>query len=146
MFRKLMPGSRPAARPEEASDDAEEPPSGAVLDATSQLDAWSLLPFAARHYGDRLAVVDCSRAGSVWSYRQLHQRACRLGRVMSGCLGVRRGTRVAVMLRNRAEVLELHYAAAALHAIVVNVNVNLAPQELHHVLTDSGSEVLFAGR
>lgn len=34
----------------------------------------------------------------------------------SNRLGVRRGTRVAVMLRNCAAVMELHYAAAALHA------------------------------
>lgn len=36
--------------------------------------------------------------------------------------------------RSLAQVLELHFAAAALHAVVVNVNVNLAPPELLYVL------------
>lgn len=38
----------------------------------------------------------------------------------------------------------MHFAAAALHAVVVNVNVSLAPPELAYVLADSGATVLVA--
>lgn len=54
------------------------------------------------------------------------------------------GSRVGVMLRNCAEVMEVHFACAALHALVVNVNVNLAARELRHVLEDSGCTALVA--
>lgn len=38
----------------------------------------------------------------------------------------------------------LHFAAAALRAIIVNINVNLAPQELAHILADSGADIVIA--
>lgn len=56
-----------------------------------------------------------------------------------------RGSRVGVMLRNSAAAVEAHFACAAIHAVVVNVNVSLAPAELAHVLHDSGCEVLISG-
>jgi acyl-CoA synthetase (AMP-forming)/AMP-acid ligase II len=42
------------------------------------------------------------------------------------------------------QVPALHFAAAALRAIIVNVNVNLAPQELAHILADSGADIIVA--
>jgi acyl-CoA synthetase (AMP-forming)/AMP-acid ligase II len=42
----------------------------------------------------------------------------------------------------RAEVMEVHFACVALHALVINVNVNLAARELRHVLADSGCTVM----
>jgi len=40
------------------------------------------------------------------------------------------------------QVPALHFAAAALRAIIVNINVNLAPQELAYILSDSGADVV----
>ncbi len=51
---------------------------------------------------------------------------------------------VGVLLRNSAQVMELHYAAAAVHAVVVNLNVSLAPPELLHILRSSQAQVLAA--
>jgi acyl-CoA synthetase (AMP-forming)/AMP-acid ligase II len=58
---------------------------------------------------------------------------------------VGRGSRVALMMRNQLEVMDAHYACAALHAVVVNVNVSLAPPELAYILGDSGAAVVVAG-
>jgi acyl-CoA synthetase (AMP-forming)/AMP-acid ligase II len=117
----------------------------------SHLDAWALIPWAAQRYRDRLAIVDLSTAGSakpegagLLTYAQLGERCAQLASHMASAWGVRRGTRVGVMLRNSAEVVEAHFAAAAAHAIVVNVNVSLAPRELAHVLRDSGCHALIA--
>lgn len=75
-------------------------------------DAWKLLELAAAHYGDRLAVVDQKK---ILSYSTLAVRA----RALAGWLeqqGVGRGSHVGVMSRNSSFVMEIHFAAAYLHA------------------------------
>ena len=133
--------------PEATADgggDASPPPRG-------RLDAWRILDDAAERFGDRLAVVDCGAGSSngdgalLLTYAQLRARAARLAAALAR-LGAARGARVAVLMRNRAEVLEAHFAAAALHAVVVNVNTALAPAELEYVLGDSGAALVLAAR
>jgi acyl-CoA synthetase (AMP-forming)/AMP-acid ligase II len=70
----------------------------------------------------------------------LHLHRC----LQSSASGKGSPARVGVLLRNCAEVLEAHYAIAAIRAVCVNVNTNLAPPELAHVLSDSGTAVLIA--
>ena len=113
------------------------------------LDAWNLLPWAIEKYGDRLATVDRGVSNDpseahVLTYAQLGSRAIGLARQAAVAWGIQRGSRVGVMKHNSTSVVEIHFAAAALHAVVVNVNVSLAPRELAHVLRDSGCEVLIA--
>jgi acyl-CoA synthetase (AMP-forming)/AMP-acid ligase II len=52
---------------------------------------------------------------------------------------------VGVLLRNCGEVMEAHYAAAAVHAVVVNLNVSLAAAELLYILRASGARMLLCG-
>lgn len=78
------------------------------------------------------------------TYAQLYQHCITLATFLRDTLGVQRGTRVAVLHHNAAEVIGLHYAVAALRAVVVNLNTALAPQELAFILADSGAEVLVA--
>ena len=107
------------------------------------LDAYELLKFSSASYGDRIALVQTGIQGPdvLRTYQQLHQGSIALAHRLAK-LGVHRGTPVAVMLRNRYEVIEAHFAAAALHALIVNVNVNLAPQEVAYILSNSAAEVL----
>jgi hypothetical protein len=109
------------------------------------LDAWSCLSYANVCFGDRLAVVDLApppgttapagtaaapvapsatatspEADRLLTYAQLHDRSVAAAAALLA-VGVRQGSRVAVMLRNCSEVMELHYAAALLRAVVVNV-------------------------
>ena len=113
------------------------------------LDAWTLVPWAIDKYGDRLATVDRNVSNDpsearVLTYAELGSRSVGLARHLAVAWGIRRGSRIGVMKRNSASVVEIHFAAAALHAVVVNVNVSLAPRELAHVLHDSGCEALIA--
>lgn len=107
-------------------------------------DAWQILELAAIHYPEKLAVVDCGN-DTLLTYAELHQRATRLAAWLQRS-GVRRGDRVGILARNSSYVMELHFAAAALHAVVVNLNIHLAPAELAYILSDSKPKVTFADR
>ncbi len=107
-------------------------------------DAWQILELAAIHYPDKLAVVDCGN-NTLLTYAELHQQATRLAAWLQR-YGVRRGDRVGILARNSSYVMELHFAAAALHAVVVNLNIHLAAAELAYILSDSKPKVTFADR
>jgi fatty-acyl-CoA synthase len=70
------------------------------------------------------------------SYRDLHQRANRAACWLQS-LGIEKGDRVAVMLANCPEFIDLYLACSRLGAIFVPVNFRLAAPELRYVLTNS---------
>ena len=57
--------------------------------------------------------------------------------------GLQRGDSIGVHCRNSSAVMNIHFAAAALHCVVVNLNVNLASRELEYILLDSGVKLCF---
>ena len=75
-------------------------------------DAYGLLEAAAVHHGESLAIVDGDK---LMTYHALQMRVINLAQWLAG-QGVRRGSRVAVLSRNSSSVMEIHYAAAYLHA------------------------------
>ncbi|WP_203530634.1 long-chain fatty acid--CoA ligase [Thermaerobacter sp. PB12/4term] len=98
-----------------------------------------LLARAALLYPDKVAVVDGPRR---FTYRDLNRRVNALANALAG-LGVRKGDRVAILMPNRCEFLEVLFAAAKLGAIAVPINLRLAPPEVQFILSDSGACVLF---
>jgi fatty-acyl-CoA synthase len=78
------------------------------------------------------------------TYQELSTRALQAANGLLA-LGVGKGDRVAVLLENGPEFIELFFAAATVGAIFVPVNFRLAAQEVEYVLRDSGASVLFAG-
>jgi long-chain acyl-CoA synthetase len=89
----------------------------------------------------RLALVD----GDVrLSYGELDQRINRLARVLAD-FGVGRGDRIAVLLRNRAEVFVAWNAVGRLGAIPVPVSYRFTPPEIRYIVDDSGSVVFVHG-
>eukprot|EP00883_Tetradesmus_obliquus_P011533 jgi/Sobl393_1/4315/SZX67650.1 len=110
------------------------------LPDSRSLDAWNILSFAASSYPNKLAIVDGTRTAT---YAQLHRHCMSLAATLHS-LGITRGSRVAILHRNAGEVLALHFAAAALRAVIVNLNTALAPRELAYILADSGAEVVVA--
>ncbi|KUL37237.1 long-chain fatty acid--CoA ligase [Streptomyces sp. NRRL F-4489] len=82
-------------------------------------------------------------AGHERGYPELLDRAARIATGLSE-LGVGPGDRVAVVLRNEPAHLEITAAAAQLGACAVPVNWHFHQDDLRHVLTDSGSAVVFA--
>ena len=92
----------------------------------------------ARRRPQRGAVVH--RGGTV-TYADL---AARMEQVAAGLAarGVRRGDRVALLMRNRPEFLEACLGALRLGAIVVPVNVRMVAAEVGFILADSGTTLL----
>jgi acyl-CoA synthetase (AMP-forming)/AMP-acid ligase II len=105
-------------------------------------DAWQILELAAIHFPEKLAVVDCGNDITL-TYEDLHRRSAALAAWLRR-RGVRRGDRVGVLCRNSSHVMEIHFAAAALHAVIVNMNIHLAPAELAYILEDSRPALVFA--
>lgn len=88
---------------------------------------------------DKPAVID---GPQVLSYRALRDRVAALAGGMR-TLGVGRGDRVAVLSINRAEYIEVVFAAARLGAIVVPLNWRLTVAELAFQVDDSEPMMLF---
>ena len=99
-----------------------------------------LLTRARRLFPDRVGVVD----GPVRrTYREYAERCDRLAWVLREQLGVAPGDRVAWLCGNTAELLEAYYGVPLAGAVLLPLNIRLAPAELRAVLADAGASVLF---
>ncbi len=78
------------------------------------LTVGALLRVQASQRPQSLAIVEGERQ---WTYAQFNLRVNRMAHVLSA-LGIGRGERVAILSENRAEYLELTFAAAKLGAIL----------------------------
>ncbi|GMG85390.1 acyl-CoA synthetase [Paralimibaculum aggregatum] len=79
---------------------------------------------------DRLALID-RRRSLTWAEFGAEVERLRNGLV---AMGVCRGTRVAVLDRNRGETVLLHYALASLGAVLAPINMWLRAAEVHYIL------------
>lgn len=104
-------------------------------------DVWDIALLAGKHHSDRIAYVDQADQ-KVYSYGDLLRVSTQLAEWLYA-QGVRKGTRVAVMLHNSFEVLLLHFAAAALHAVIVNINTHWVAREVSLVIQDSSPLLAF---
>jgi len=78
------------------------------------------------------------------SFANLNARANRLAHAVATA-GVRRGERVAVLLRNSVEYYDLYFGLAKLGIVLCGINWRLAPPEVAHILADSGARLLVFG-
>lgn len=97
-----------------------------------------LLREQVRIRGEAVALEDGPRR---WTYAAFNVRVNRLAHALAA-LGVGRGDRVAVLSENRAEYVELEFAAAKLGAIVAAQNWRLAGDELEYCIRLTEPEVL----
>jgi long-chain acyl-CoA synthetase len=88
---------------------------------------------AARYYSERTAL---SSGGRRSTFRELHERVARLAAALSRH-GFRVGDRLAILLPNESEYIELVYACAWLGVIAVPLNTRLSAIEIDHVLADA---------
>lgn len=91
--------------------------------------------------GQRTALVD-DVGGAVTTYSQLETRTNQLAAALDAN-GVQRGDRVAMLLLNSPQMMEIYFAVAKLGAIAVPVNFRLHASEVAYALEDSGSSFLF---
>ena len=92
---------------------------------------------------DQEAIFDVAK-GVRLTYRELDQRCNRLGNGLVGA-GLASGDRVATLLMNGSEFVEVFFGAAKVGGVIVALNWRLVADELSFILTDSGAETLIFG-
>ena len=97
------------------------------------------LRYAEQQYPQRTAVV-CGKER--FTYTQFAARVGRLACALRES-GVRPGDRVAFLSTNCHRLLEAYYGVVEAGAVLLPLNIRLAPQELAYILNDSGACVLF---
>src|SRR5579863_1866875 len=73
---------------------------------------------------------------STLTFSQLHDRVTRLASGL-GSAGFKKGDRLAILLPNSPEYIELAYACSWLGVIAVPINLRLSVAEIDNVLADS---------
>lgn len=121
----------PSAPSSGATSSRLSPPGNAI----GEWPAWQ-----AARFGDKTAVVDATSGRRV-GYRELDARAVAVAAGLTW-VGVRSGDRVALLMDNSAEFLEVVFGVAKAGAVLVPINFRLAAPEVAYVLGDSGASVL----
>lgn len=81
----------------------------------------------------RPAVLDAA-SGVRYSYRDLDERANRLGRWLTEQAGLAKGDRVCMLLRNRIEALDLYLACGKTGIILAPLSYRLRPREINELI------------
>lgn len=88
---------------------------------------------AARYYPELTALASGETRST---FRELHDRVARIASALSR-YGFEAGDRLAILLPNEPEYIELVYACAWLGIIAVPLNTRLSAAEIDHILTDA---------
>ena len=88
---------------------------------------------AARYYPELTALASGDKRSS---FRELHDRVGRIAAALRK-LGFESGDRLAILLPNEPEYLELVHACAWLGVVVVPLNIRLSVAEIDHILSDA---------
>jgi fatty-acyl-CoA synthase len=97
------------------------------------------LRYAEQQYPQRTAVA-CGKER--FTYAQFADRVSRLAGGLRKA-GVQHGDRVAFLSMNCHRLLEAYYGVIEAGAVLLPLNIRLAPQELVYILNDAGAGVLF---
>ena len=95
---------------------------------------------ARRLFPDRIGVVEGDRQ---WTYGEFADRCDRQARLLTNELDVGPGDVVAWLCGNTHELLEAYYGVLLAGAVLLPLNIRLAPAELSSILDQSGATVLF---
>ena len=91
-------------------------------------------------YKEKEAVVYGSRR---YTYGEFSDRIQRCAAALKAA-GVKKDDRVAYLVPNIPAMLEAHFALPLLGAILVAINVRLAPDEIAYICSHSGADILVA--
>jgi long-chain acyl-CoA synthetase len=90
---------------------------------------------------NRLAIIDGKTGGSM-TYAQLDAKVNQMANALSS-LGVQKGDRVALYLRNIPEFVVIFLANCKIGAISVPFNIMLRQLEIEYIINDSEAKILF---
>ncbi len=77
----------------------------------------------------------------IFTNREFNERVNRTAHALKGC-GVAKGDRVALLMSNRSEFLEIFFACAKLGVVVTPLNFRLAAPELMYIMKDAEPGIL----
>ena len=97
------------------------------------------LRYAEQQYPGRTAIV-CNQ--DRFTYAQFAERVGRLAGALRHA-GIQAGDRVAFLGTNCHRLLEAYYGVPEAGAVLLPLNIRLAPEELAYILNDSGASILF---
>jgi len=103
----------------------------------------TLIAHHARYRPEHAAVVFADgRQTRRLTWRQFHRRVNRLANALLA-LGIKKGDRVATVLPNSLELLEIYWAVPRIGAVLVPLNTRLTARELSFCMDNSGASLLF---
>jgi fatty-acyl-CoA synthase len=107
-----------------------------------QLNVTNILRQAARSFGGQ-EIVSRRHDGSLfrYTYRDAYTRVQRLANAMAG-LGIQVGDRVGVLAWNTYENYEIYFGVPGTGAVMLLLNLRLAPKDLSYVVNHSGSRLI----
>ena len=99
------------------------------------------------HFISRSAMIYPNKTAIVYddkryTYQEFYDRVNRLGSALRKA-GVGKGDKVAFICPNTPSMLEAHYAVPMIGAVLVSVNIRLAPPEISYIVNHSDSKALF---
>ena len=105
------------------------------------MNVGSLLTMAANKFPDRTALIQDDRR---FTYRQFNQRSNRMARALLR-FGLQKGDRVATLLYNSPELVEVFLGAAKTGAVFTPVNFRLAAEEVVYLVNHSDARIFVFG-
>jgi fatty-acyl-CoA synthase len=78
-----------------------------------------------------------------FTYMEIHNRATNLAAILQKKYQITRGDRLAILAKNRIEMVDIYFAAAKLGAIFVPLNFRLSVRELEKMVNDCQPRMLF---
>ena len=82
---------------------------------------------------NRTALYDSFTQRS-YTFRDMNERACRVGTYLSDVLGLRKGDVIALICRNRIEAIDIYLACGKLGIILAPLSQRLKKPELEDLL------------
>ena len=80
-----------------------------------------------------------------YTYKDLRDRVCKLASALEE-IGVKRGTRVAVLEWDSHRYLECYFAIPMMGAVLHTVNVRLSPEDILYTMQHAGDEVVLVNK
>ncbi|RPJ18101.1 MAG: long-chain fatty acid--CoA ligase [Desulfobacteraceae bacterium] len=97
-----------------------------------------MLKINARHFPATTALKDRNRS---FTYPETNSRVNRLAHSLIG-IGLEKGDKVAVLLENSIEIIEIYLAVAKTGIIIVPMNFRLAGKDIDYIVNDSDAKAL----
>jgi fatty-acyl-CoA synthase len=91
-------------------------------------------------YSARTAIIEYE-SGDKYSYNDLTQRSLRVAKFLSE-LSIKAGDRIATLLMNRIEYIDLFLASRRIGSILVPINWRLTPSEIKSIIRDVEPKVI----